>query len=299
MPLQKIENYAPGMTATEEMYRMLEGGRVLYFPQTPFELPREERDFLVSQEKTEAGYHKNISYRPLQDRLKGLKRADRKTRARMQEILRNYSRRAIQFTGSFLPRYAESRRIDYASFRPLEEEGRKIAFHSRNDLLHIDSFPTRPSGGDRLLRIFTNVHPTHPRVWITSDNFATLVHRYGEEAGLPQPPGLLRRTGRGLRRTLAGLRLSAAPRSEYDQFMLRFHHYMKENSAFQKECRKEQVEFSPGSSWIVFTDMTSHACLRGRHMLEQTFFIRRAGLVCPEKAPVAILESLTHRCLTG
>ena len=81
--------------------------------------------------------------------------------------------------------------------------------------------------------------------------------------------------------------------------MLRFHHYMKENSTFQKECRKEQVEFPPGSSWIVFTDMTSHACLRGRHMLEQTFFVRRSGLVCPQKAPVAILESLTGRRLTG
>jgi hypothetical protein len=34
-------------------------------------------------------------------------------------------------------------------------------------------------------------------------------------------------------------------------------------------------------------------------MLEQTFFIRRSGLVCPEKAPVAILESLTGRRLTG
>ena len=73
--------------------------------------------------------------------------------------MRGYSQRAIAIMGSFLKKYADQWKIDFASFRPIEESGRQVSLHSRNDLLHFDSFPTRPSHGDRLLRIFTNIHP--------------------------------------------------------------------------------------------------------------------------------------------
>ena len=63
---------------------------------------------------------------------------------------------------SFLPRYAHDWKIDFASFRPIEEHGRKLGVRSRNDLIHIDYFPSRPSHGDRLLRIFTNINPERP-----------------------------------------------------------------------------------------------------------------------------------------
>ena len=274
--MMTFDSYTPGTAADEETCRQLEGGEILFFPTSPFELVREERAFLVSQKKPDASYHKHISYRPAEDRLKGLSQKDPEARRRMEQVMRNYSRRAIDFMISFLPRYAKQWRVDYASFRPVEEEGRQISFRSRNDLLHVDSFPTRPSGGDRLLRIFTNANLGRPRVWITSDNFEQLAHQYGREAGLP-----------------------GEPRSDYDRFMLRFHHFMKQNSALQQSCPKQRWEFPPGSSWMVFTDMTSHACLSGQFMLEQTFFVSRASLLCPEKAPISILENLAQRRLAG
>jgi hypothetical protein len=67
---------------------------------------------------------------------------------------------------------------------------------------------------------------------------------------------------------------------------------MKEDTRFQETCRKDRWEFPAGSSWIVFTDGASHACLRGRYALEQTFIIRRGSLVCPEVAPISILERI-------
>jgi hypothetical protein len=75
--------------------------------------------------------------------------------------------------------------------------------------------------------------------------------------------------------------------------MLRFHHYLKENTTFQQECPKEMWEFPPNSSWIVFTDTTSHSCIRGQFALEQTFIVRRHSLARPDKAPIAILERIT------
>ena len=142
-----------GTEASEAEYRGLEAGDILYFPVSPPLLPDEDRAFLVTQKQVDASYHKNISYRPFQDRLKGVDQNDAAQRARGHEIMRGYSQRAIAFMATFLNRYAGSWKIDFASFRPIEESGRQVALHSRNDLLHFDSFPTRPSHGDRLLRI--------------------------------------------------------------------------------------------------------------------------------------------------
>jgi hypothetical protein len=292
MTLIRIENYRHGLTATEDNYRRLETGDILFFVSTPFELTSEERAFLLSQKQTDVSYHKNISYRPLEDRLKGMEQRDENARWRLHEIMRSYSRRVIDFTASFLPRYAGNWRIDYASFRPVEEEGRAVALHARNDLIHVDSFPTRPSDGNRLLRIFTNINPTRPRVWITSDNFESLAQQFARQAGLPSSPRLAGWARHKLLRALSGMRLPVVDRSEYDRFMLRFHHFLKENSVFQQNCRKERWEFPAGSTWICFTDTTSHSCISGQHALEQTFVVKRDSLVWPEKAPIAILENM-------
>jgi hypothetical protein len=49
----------------------LEEGNLLFFEETPFELPPDDVQFLLGQKQSEAGYHKNIAYRPLSDRLTG------------------------------------------------------------------------------------------------------------------------------------------------------------------------------------------------------------------------------------
>ena len=91
---------------------------------------------------------------------------------------------------------------------------------------------------------------------------------------------------------MAHLGLPVVDRSPYDAFMLRFHHYMKADAAFQRDCPKDRWEFPPHSAWVVFTDTTSHACLSGQYALEQTFIVRRASLLHPEKAPIAILGNI-------
>jgi hypothetical protein len=280
-------------TATEEQYQRLESGDILYFPATPFVLTPEERAFLLAQRQSSASFHKNISYRPAEDRLKGVDQSDPAEWQRMQEVMRSYSSRAIEFMSSFLSRYATDWKIDFASFRSIEEAGRKVALRSRNDLIHIDSFPSRPSHGDRLLRIFTNIHPERPRVWVTSDPFERLAWQYAGKAGLPHPPGALARFRSKAIRALSVLGMPVVDRPPYDQFMLRFHHFLKENATFQSDCPKDQWQFPPNSSWIVFTDTASHSCISGQYALEQTFIVRRSSLACPEKAPIAILERIT------
>ena len=203
-----------------------------------------------------------------------------------------YSKRAIAFMRSFLKKYSEDWKIDFASFRPIEESGRQVSLHSRNDLLHFDSFPTRPSNGDRLLRIFTNIHPERPRVWVTTDHFSELAGKFAERVGLHRKPSTMDTWSTLAVQIAAKLGLPVVDRPPYDQFMLKIHHAMKEDAGFQQTCRKDRWEFPAGSTWIVFTDSASHACLSGQYALEQTFIIRRSSLTCPDIAPIAILEKL-------
>ena len=92
--------------------------------------------------------------------------------------------------------------------------------------------------------------------------------------------------------------LKAVDHSAYDLFMLRFHDYLKENSAFQQNCPKIRLEFQPGWTWICYTDSVAHAVLSGRYALEQTFIIPLPCLVTPDKAPIRVLERLAGKALS-
>lgn len=293
-----IEDRRAGQPASVEDYRALETGTILYFPTTPFNLPEEDRQFLLGQRQS-AAVRKNISYRPAEDRLRGVDQEDAEALDRVHQVMRDYSQRAIDFMAGFFPRYAESWRIDFASFRPIEEKGRDVSQRARNDLIHVDNFPSRPSNGDRILRIFTNINPDRSRHWVTSDSFEALAKAYAHEAGLPRRPGALDQVRSRALGLLSSLRLPVVDRPGYDQFMLRFHHFMKESAEFQANCPKNHWEFPPNSTWICFTDTTSHACLSGQYALEQTFLVRHEALAWPEKAPVSILESMVGFPLTN
>jgi hypothetical protein len=287
-----IDSYRSGTAATEDQYRKLETGDILYFPRIPFSFPVPDQQFLRAQRQVAGRVHKNISYRPSQDRLTGIDQENAAARTRVHDILKGFSRQAVDFMTSFLSRYAAGWKVDFTSFRPLEEQGRQVSLRSRNDLLHVDNFPSRPSNGDRLLRVFVNIHPERPRVWLTSDPFEPVARQYAKEAGLPQPLSVADRVRGGALGALSRIGLPVVNRPPYDRFMLRFHHFLKENAAFQEGCRKDRWEFPPGSCWIVFTDTATHACVSGQYALEQTFIVRHNSLAWPQKAPISILEEL-------
>src|SRR5258708_32682856 len=87
-------------------YRGLEAGDILYFPESPPLLPQADRAFLVTQKQVSASYHKNISYRPLEDRLKGVDQDNTEERLRVHEIMRGYSQHSVAFMRSCLKKYA-------------------------------------------------------------------------------------------------------------------------------------------------------------------------------------------------
>jgi len=274
----------------------LERGNILFLARSPFPLSEDEKSFLLAQKQAGAGYHKNIAYRPAEDRLTGTGKSPAPETARLKRILRAYSDWATQFLGELIPEYAGNWTKDFASYRAIEEEGRGARLTARNDLAHVDAFPTRPTHGDRILRLFTNLNPVKSRVWVTSETFEGLAGRFARQVGIPSAPRAGAQSFAHLARAL-GIRQWT--RSPYDAFMLRFHDFLKQNRDFQQNCTKQRWEFPPGSCWICYTDMVSHAVLSGQFALEQTFLISRHAMALPEKSPIRILERICGHPLSG
>ncbi len=163
----------------------IEDGDIIVFESTPFEFSKEDREFLLSQKQSGLKVHKNVSYRPKEDILRGDACETAEDNKRLHDIMRRYSMQVTKFMSRFLAPYAPHWTLDFASYRPLEEKGRDLPIHKRNDLMHVDAFPSRPTYGGRILRVFTNINPERPRVWETTDKFPMLVKTFADDAGLP------------------------------------------------------------------------------------------------------------------
>jgi hypothetical protein len=285
-----------GMDLARTWCAQLEAGDILYFPQTPVPIPAEDLHFLLSQQQTGSKLHKNIAYKPSRDQLTGAgaTTATPELVEQLHAVMRRYSASVAGFLTQFLAPYEQRWILDYASYRPLEEESRDLPARRRNDLLHTDAFPTRPTRGRRILRFFHNIHPTRTRDWVVGPPFPRVVGAF--VPGLlpvPRADGALKRAGKRMAQATGLAKLIPQwKRTPYDEFMMRLHNAMKENAEFQRSCAKEHVQFPPGSSWMVYTETVPHAVLAGQYALEQTFLVEAAAMVTPESAPVAILEKM-------
>jgi len=301
MALITIDLAPPSEIQARAWCRQLEAGDILFFPQTPIQIPPQDLSFLLGQQQTGSTLHKNIAYKPNQDSVSGLDAGTTGAAElnQLRAIMRQYSQDVTRFLTRFLSPYQQRWQLDYASFRPQEEEGRDLPLRRRNDLLHTDAFPTRPTRGARILRFFNNIHPTRTRDWVVSDPFPVLAPKYApQQISLPSPGNSAGRALKSLANTAGlGLAIPSLKRSPYDDFMMRFHNFLKENASFQAECRKEYLQFPPGSSWMVYTDMVPHAVLSGQYALEQTFLVDHQAMVSPESSPLSVLEAMTHTAL--
>lgn len=278
-------------TGCESPAERLERGEVLFYATAPFSLPQgADLDFLLQQELGSLA-HKNISYNPGNGKVNGFVRRGDQQVEQLRDIFARFSQAATAWLAALLPQYSRGWKLDRASFRPQEEATRRLRAKARNDLLHVDAFPGRPSRGHRILRVFANINPREPRIWVTSDPFAKLLQRYGEAAGLPGRTGT--RWLQNLRRSVLGLfRANVRRRSEYDLFMLRFHDYLKLSEEFQEKGPKYLHTFPPGCVWVAMTDTCSHAVLRGRYALEHSYFVSPVVLALPEESPPMLLQKV-------
>ncbi len=264
----------------------LEAGKVLYFPQLAFTLAEDERRFLTPDIRDPKS--RNISLNA--DRsLKGAQ-ADAVTQAALAAMIARFRGQATGLINTLAPRYAKHVRLAPTSFRPSQVEGRAQSWRADDRRLHVDAFPSRPNYGERILRVFANIHPQgQPRVWRVGEPFEAIAERF-----LPRTKAYSRWQAQLLRT----LHVTKSLRSEYDHLMLQIHDGMKADADYQRDAPQVTMPFAAGSVWICFSDQTAHAVMSGQFMIEQTLHLPAAQQYDQQSHPLAILQRLTGRSLS-
>ena len=271
---------------TRGVESVVENGAVLSFAQLPFVLDNAERMFL--DPRWADGKAKNISLHWPSGEMRGAT-GDPAGLTALQAMITRYAEQSETFALRLFPHYRGHLRRGNTSFRPVNVAGRKTSWRKDDRRLHVDAFPSNPMQGTRLLRVFCNVNPNgEPRQWRLGESFEAHARRYLASVTRPLPGSawLLKKTGITKRR-----------RTEYDHVMLQLHDLAKADLEFQRSGPQVDVDFAPGTTWVVYSDQVLHAAMGGQHMLEQTFYLADEHLAHPESSPLRTLERLLQRPL--
>jgi hypothetical protein len=278
---------APARGAIAVATQALEAGDVLFLPALPFGVDANEALTLFAP--SILGSSKNASFDPATGRLGGttLSGGDAAT---LRQFIHRFSESTAALVGHLLPAYCDQLTRGRASFRPAEIAGRRTSWRKDDTRLHVDSFPATPSGGRRILRVFTNVNPERrARAWRIGDGFEAVAGRFAPRLRLPLP---------GSGTVLSLLRVTKTRRSPYDALMLQLHDRMKADEEFQTRSPQTAIDFPAGSTWLAFTDQVSHAATAGQYQLEQTFLVPVQAMLDEQRSPLRVLERLKGRRLT-
>ncbi len=218
--------------------------------------------------------------------------ADPVTLTRLGALMRRYRSWAQETLTALAPTYAGQLEAGRTSLRTRSLEDDPPMSERKDDRrLHVDAFASQPTGGARILRVFTNLGPPgEPRIWRTGESFEAHARRFMGSARRPWPLEA---------RLLHALGVTRARRTAYDMAMLRIHDRAKLDGAYQASAPARETVFPAGASWIVFTDAVVHAAISGRFALEQTFYLPLRAMAAPDAAPAAVLERLAGRKLTA
>jgi hypothetical protein len=288
LELQEVDRWsgAFGAELRKRAVDALESGMVVYFPKLPFVVEESERGLLSP--KVGDGKSKNVSLDPASGTIKGTSTADAE-RARLQGMLERFAASAGKLMDDLFPAYGKGLERARTSYRPAEIAGRAYSPIKDDRLLHVDAFPSTPTHGRRILRLFANIAPEgHPRIWHVGEPFEDFAKKF--------VPGL-RPPGRLVPWLLAAVGATKSRRSPYDQLMLGLHDNGKLDADYQKNGPQTEVAFPPGTSWLCYTDQVLHAALAGQFALEQTFHLDVGHMVDPSRSPLKVLERITGRGL--
>ncbi len=275
----------PSASQQRELTDALESGAVVSLASQDFPLSKAESALLDPRILANA---KNVSYTPATDKLKGTSCIDAEAQL-LRQVMARYSRTARDLAGSLFPSYKSGLEVMRTSLRPAEIAGRKSSWRQDDTRLHVDAFPSQPTHGNRILRIFCNVNPAgKPRVWRLGEPFEEVARHFLPGIGRPFPGGAL---------LMQMLRVTRTEQSEYDFIMLKLHDAMKADDAYQQSVGQEPVKFLPGTTWICLADSVSHAAISGQHQFEQTLLVPLNAMRDLNKSPLRILERMRKHAL--
>ena len=279
-----------GRRADATLQAVVERGGVVVLPALPFPVSADECalfDASIADDQ-----RKSIYVRAGRPGLAGTT-ATGEAREKIAAMIGRYAASAHALVDGLFPGYRAERHATGTSFRPRPigdtASGKALSWRKDDTRLHVDAFPSNPTHGDRILRVFTNVHPDAvPRGWRVGEPVAAMARRF-----LPRT----RRLPPGAAWLLHRLRITKRRRSAYDHLMLQLHDLAKADPDYQRTCPQRDVDFPPGTTWICFSDQVMHAAMSGQFLLEQTYRLPLSSIADVDASPLRTLERLTGRRL--
>lgn len=272
-------NQSPDRATQRQAIEALESGRVLFFPNMPFQLQDHEYAFLtpsIAQPK-----RKNVSYNLNTNAISGVV-GNNRTQQELRLMMNRFARKSQEFIENLLPNYTGKMEHARTSYRPVQVQGRQSSYRKDDTRLHVDAFPSTPMKGKRILRVFSNINPDEPRVWRLGAEFSKVAEKF-----LPQVP----EPNQLMARLLKTLKITRGMRTKYDHYMLMMHNLMKADTVYQTTVEQEEFQFPTGSTWMVYTDQVSHAAMSGQYVLEQSFYVPVSAMADQTRAPLRVLEN--------
>lgn len=260
--------------------RELEQGAVLYFPNLQFRFQPGEERFL--DPRYSDGKSKNINLRANDRAVRGAAGSEQ-DQADLYSLIHRYAESSESLIRALFPEYGPHMTRAGTSLRPSEIAGRPVSWRKDDTRLHVDSFPSNPLLGKRLLRVFHNIDPEAPRVWRVGEPFGDFAQRF-----VPKTHGMWP----GQAWLMKTLHITKRTRSEYDHRMLQLHDLAKADLDYQKTVPQQEFQFPPGATWIVFSDQLLHAAMRGKAMMEQTIYLDPAAIGDRTHSPEAVLSRM-------
>ncbi len=257
-----LRSWEPKLTATEAKAatEALELGQIIYFPNLSFELTTAEKKLLEAHLIPRG--QKNISYDAKAKKISGLE--NQHYQDTIVEMMHRYHDYSCQLLNALCPNYESKRYSGRTSYRPVEIKGRKSSYRKDDTRLHVDAFPSTPVNNLRILRVFSNINPHgQARFWNLGEPFQNVMQRFLPNVRAPMPFEA---------EILFRLKITKKKRQPYDHYMLKVHNSMKKDMNYQKNISATAMKFPPGSTWVVYTDLVSHAALEGKFVLEQTYY---------------------------
>ncbi|CAG2148064.1 Kdo hydroxylase family protein [Cupriavidus numazuensis] len=282
---QPYTDWSPEVDAATkaDLRRQLEQGAVLYFPDLHFRFEPGEERFLDSRYSD--GKSKNINLRAGDTAVRGAQGTEQ-DQADLYRLIHRYADFSEKLVLSLFPEYGPYMTRAGTSLRPSQIAGRAVSWRKDDTRLHVDSFPSNPLLGKRLLRVFHNIDPEAPRVWRVGEPFADFAQRF-----VPKTHGMWP----GQAALMKLLHITKRTRSEYDHRMLQLHDLAKADLDYQASVPQQEFHFPPGSTWIVFSDQLLHAAMRGRAMMEQTIYLDPKAISDHTHSPEAVLSRMLGR----
>ncbi len=281
-----FSSFTPAVNSAQQQAYLshLEHGGILFLPNLGFEFAADETRFLSPDWSD--GKSKNIYLSGNERHIKGAKGNVEELTA-MSALIERYSQNATALIAHLLPSYMLHAKPANTSLRCVEAAGRKSSWRKDDRRLHADAFPSKPTHGERILRVFTNVNPHNkPRVWNVGEPFTDMAAKF-----LPKVPKYRAAQAKWLK--LLGI--TKTLRGEYDHIMLHLHDLTKADTDYQANAPQLRFEFPANSTWVVYSDLVLHAVLSGQHMMEQTFHLPQEKLSFPAVCPKYIIEHIAKR----